>query len=236
VSKKGEITNLFNHHVSSAYTFALGDTEYVFYSNSTRLERAHYIDDITSLLEREETRANISEFNSNSVLQGADHLRWAEAMRKELDSLQDKDTISIEAPQRQDVLLSCRWVLKDKRPNPDGSLGEPKARIAIHGYGAREGIDYQDTFAPTSQMSTLRYFLTLVASLGFRMKQLDVKTAFLNAGLKEIIFVIPPKEILDESNPLNLDKGKHKLDLLYKTRFWRMTKSIYGIKQAPHNW
>jgi hypothetical protein len=153
--------------VNTAYTLEFGNSEYVFYHSSAPLEKAGIIsDEVVDIIDRE-VKPEFSNFSPYDVMQGADKLRWTEAMRKELDSLIDKGSVVASRPNRDDIVLSCRWVLRDKAPKADGSLGQPKARIAIHGYGAREGVDYRETFAPTSQMSTLRYFLMLFAKVGY---------------------------------------------------------------------
>ena len=52
------------------------------------------------------------------------------------------------------------------------------------------------------------------------MRQLNVDTAFLNADLKEHIWVQVPKGPLPEGD-----------DVIYK-----LQKSLYGLKQAPREW
>ena len=58
------------------------------------------------------------------------------------------------------------------------------------------GIDYNETFAPVAKMVTLRILLTLVAIYSLSTGSLDVKTAFLNAPIKEDVWLKPPKELL----------------------------------------
>ena len=62
-----------------------------------------------------------------------------------------------------------------------GNITELKSRLVAQGYSQRDGVDYysDDTFAPVARMSSMRFVLTLAASLGFEIIQLDIKSAYL---------------------------------------------------------
>ena len=77
--------------------------------------------------------------------------------------------------------LKCRWIYKTKR-NIDGST-KFNARLVIKGYEQVPGIDYDETYAPVSKLSTLRYLLSLSATRGWSVDQMDVVTAFLNPAI-----------------------------------------------------
>ena len=46
-------------------------------------------------------------------------------------------------------------------------------------------LDYEETFAPTAKMSTIRLVLAMAAKFGQKVHQMDVKSAFLNGDLQE---------------------------------------------------
>nr|GEY61940.1 hypothetical protein [Tanacetum cinerariifolium] len=62
-----------------------------------------------------------------------------------------------------------------------------KARLVAQGYSQEEGIDYDETFAPVARMEAIRIFLPFTTYMNFKVYQIDVKSAFLNAfyGLKQ---------------------------------------------------
>jgi hypothetical protein len=54
-----------------------------------------------------------------------------------------------------------------------------KARLVAQGYCQKEGIDYEETFAPVARLKAIRILLAFAASKGFKLFQMDVKSAFL---------------------------------------------------------
>ena len=67
-----------------------------------------------------------------------------------------------------------------------------KARLVAQGYSQQEGIDYEETFAPVARLEAIRIFLAFAASKGFKLYQMDVKSAFLNGFLEEEVYVKQP--------------------------------------------
>jgi hypothetical protein len=55
-----------------------------------------------------------------------------------------------------------------------------KARLVAQGYTHVEGLDFWETFAPIAHFEAIRILLAFAASNGFKLYQMDVKSAFLN--------------------------------------------------------
>ena len=96
-----------------------------------------------------------------------------------------------------------------------------KARLVAQGYFQVEGVDFDETFAPIAHMESIRVLLALACHLKFKLYEMDVKTTFLNAFLKEDVYVAQPKGFIDPHFP------NHVLFL---------KKALYGLKQAPRAW
>ncbi|XP_022861035.1 uncharacterized protein LOC111381483 [Olea europaea var. sylvestris] len=59
-----------------------------------------------------------------------------------------------------------------------------------------EGVDFDETFAPIARLESIRLLLTVACTLGFKLYQIDVKSAFLNGILQEEVYVKQPKDSL----------------------------------------
>nr|GEX47335.1 retrovirus-related Pol polyprotein from transposon TNT 1-94 [Tanacetum cinerariifolium] len=73
---------------------------------------------------------------------------------------------------------STQDVYKNKK-DERGIVVRNKARIVAQGYTQKEGIDYDDVFAPVARIEAIGLFLAYASFMRFIMYQMDVKSAFL---------------------------------------------------------
>jgi hypothetical protein len=64
-----------------------------------------------------------------------------------------------------------------------------KTRLITQGYSQVEGLDFGETFAPVAHLEAIRILLAFAASKGFKLYQMDVKSAFLNGVIQEEDYV-----------------------------------------------
>jgi hypothetical protein len=64
-----------------------------------------------------------------------------------------------------------------------------KLRLVAQGFNQKEEIDYEETFAPVARLEAIRILLVIFVAKGFKLHQMDVKSAFLNGVLEEEVYV-----------------------------------------------
>ncbi|WVZ64023.1 hypothetical protein U9M48_013609 [Paspalum notatum var. saurae] len=84
-----------------------------------------------------------------------------------------------------------KWVFKNKQ-GEDGMVVRNKARLVAQGFFQKEGIDYEETFAPVARLEAIRILHAFAASKGFKLQQMDAKSAFLNGFIEEEVYVRQP--------------------------------------------
>ncbi|XP_015054944.1 uncharacterized protein LOC107001389 [Solanum pennellii] len=97
------------------------------------------------------------------------------------------------------TVIGTRWVFRNKL-DERGVIISNKSRLVVQGYNQEEG-NYDETFAPVSRMEAIRIFIAFANFMGFKLYQMDVKSAFLNGDLKEEVFVKQPPSFEDSELP-----------------------------------
>ncbi|GJW74871.1 retrovirus-related pol polyprotein from transposon TNT 1-94 [Tanacetum coccineum] len=69
----------------------------------------------------------------------------------------------------------------------------------------RSGIDFEESFAPVARLEAIRLFIAHAASMNMVIFQMDVKTAFLNGELNEVVYVSQPEGFVDPEHPSHLN-------------------------------
>eukprot|EP00253_Pinus_taeda_P008515 PITA_08515 len=161
-----------------------------------------------------------TDFEPTSFKEATSHDEWKEAMQKEYDALIKNDTWKLVDPPLGTKPIGCKWVYKNKY-KADGSLDKHKAKLVAKGFAQKEGVNYEDTFFPTTKWATIETLFSLAAQNGWKAHQMDVKTAFLNGDLKENVFMSQPEGLAVKGH-------EHKV--------CKLVKSLYGLKQAPRAW
>jgi hypothetical protein len=112
-------------------------------------------------------------------------------MQEEYNSLLENQTLDLLPFPSRKKLVICRWVYRTKS-TADGQISRYKARLVSKGFQQVHGIDYDDTFAPIAKKDSIRLELSITASKGWEVHQMDVKNAFLHDDLSEEIYMEKP--------------------------------------------
>ena len=102
-----------------------------------------------------------------------------------------------------------------------GIIVRNKARLMAKGYNQEEGIDYDETYAPVARIEAVRLLLANACLSGFKLFQMDVKSAFLNGFINEEVYVTQPLGFEDHKLPGHV---------------YKLKKVLYGLKQALRQW
>ncbi|GJP65693.1 hypothetical protein CLOP_g22561 [Closterium sp. NIES-67] len=82
---------------------------------------------------------------------------------------------------------------------PEGELTRYKSRLVAKGFQQTKGKDYDEVFAPVGKGTTLRVLLAMAALLGWKIRQMDIVTAFLNGIILEEVYMKQPEGLDDGS-------------------------------------
>jgi hypothetical protein len=145
---------------------------------------------------------------------------WADAMTEEYQSIMKNEVWEIVPRSKNKDGVSYRWLFKIKHV-ANGSIEKYKARFVARGFSHKEGIDYEETFAPVARYTSIRTIIALAAKMKWKLHQMDVKTAFLNDVTKEEVYIEQPQGFEVEGR---------------KSHVCRLKKALYGLKQAPRAW
>ena len=143
---------------------------------------------------------------------------WEKVVQIELQQLKRMGTWELVDKPPDSVPIANKWVLT-KKFNKDGKLVKYKARLVAKGFAQRPGQDYNETFSPVVRLETIRAILALVPAKNLNVQQMDVKGAYLNGYLKESVYMCQPDGYDDGTG-----------------RICHLVKTLYGLKQAGHEW
>ncbi|WVZ75892.1 hypothetical protein U9M48_023911 [Paspalum notatum var. saurae] len=149
--------------------------------------------------------AYVASFQPRDVSHALSDPNWVNAMHEELENFERNHVWDLVETPPNCRPIGTKWVFENKQ-------GE---------VGMKEGIDYEETFAPVARLEAIRILLAFAASKGFKLQQMDVKSAFLNRFIEEEVYVRQPPGFESARFP----------DQVYKLR-----KALYGLKQAPRAW
>nr|GEY39787.1 retrovirus-related Pol polyprotein from transposon TNT 1-94 [Tanacetum cinerariifolium] len=142
---------------------------------------------------------------------------WIESMQEELHQFDRLDVWElVDRPLCKNV-INMRWLWKNKH-DEENTVIQNKSRLVAKGNAQKEGVDFEESFAPVARLEAVQLFILYAAHKYFTVYQMDVKTAFLYGPLKEDVYVNQPDGFVDPYHP---------------DKVYRLKKALYGLKQAP---
>ncbi|MBW0461440.1 hypothetical protein O181_001155 [Austropuccinia psidii MF-1] len=145
---------------------------------------------------------------------------WREAIADVIRSIEKHGVGKVVEKSEAQNMLGTTWVFWEKEDS-NGNITRYKAQSCMQGFSQIEGLDYNETFAPTGRITTLRFLLGFCALHNLEIHQMDVKIAFLYGVPKEKAFMRYP-----DGYPHSLRQGM----------CLQLMKSLYGLKRSPQCW
>ena len=152
------------------------------------------------------------------AMTGPEREEWLKALKVEYKRHRDRQTWRRRRPPRGTRVLKGRWVFT-KKLDEFGNVIKYKARWVAKGFSQRKGIDYNETYSSVIKSVIWRIMFAMAAKYGMVLEHSDVITAFLEATLKEEVWVEQPHGFVDNEEYACL-----------------LNKALYGLKQSPREW
>nr|GEU47124.1 hypothetical protein [Tanacetum cinerariifolium] len=114
-------------------------------------------------------------------------------------------------------VINMKWLWKNKR-DEENTVIRNKSLFVAKGCAQKEGVDFEESFAPVARLEAVRLFIPYAEHKSFTIYQMDVKTTFLYGPLREEVYVNQPDGFVDPFHP---------------DKVFRLKKALYGLKQAP---
>nr|GEV96407.1 hypothetical protein [Tanacetum cinerariifolium] len=145
---------------------------------------------------------------------------WIESIQVELHQFDRLDVWELVDRPLCTNVINLKWLWKNKH-DEENTIIRNKSRLVAKGYAQKEGVDFEESFAPVARLEALRLFIPYATHKSFTIYQMDVKTAFLYGPLKEEVYVNQLDGFVDPYHP---------------DKVYRLKKALYGLKQAPKAW
>ena len=145
--------------------------------------------------------------------------QWLNACQEQIDKLEAISAYTVERPPPGVSILPGKWVFDLKIDN-DGFVTGFRARWVVCGNFQRPGIHDEDKYAPVITDASIKIVFTRIAELGYKWRQVDMITAYLNAliGEKKIYMAQPTGFVKSPGSAC------------------RILKAMYGLRESAHLW
>lgn len=123
--------------------------------------------------------------------------RWVKVMVDEIKPIEDNDTWSLVKFPKGKKEINVKWVYKVML-NPKGEVIRHNARLIAKRFLQKEGIDYDEGFAPVARIEIIRLVIGLVNMHNWLICHMNVKCAFLNDSQDEEVYVRQPVKFVKQ--------------------------------------
>jgi hypothetical protein len=147
------------------------------------------------------------------AMSSPDANKWYEAAAVKMQAHLDNSTWELVKLPAGQKAIGSKWMFNIKR-NADSSIERYKACLVAQGFSQRPGVDFTETFAPTTKWATLCSIFALAAFEDLELESVDISNAYLNSELKDIeVYMKQPEgfEVKDSLWAAKLQKGLYSM-------------------------
>jgi hypothetical protein len=141
-------------------------------------------------------------------------------MMEEYHSIMKNDVWEVVMRLEGMLVVTSKWIYKIKHV-ADDIIEIYKEICVARGFSQKEGEDNDETFSRVSKYTSIRSIIAIASVMGWKLHQMDVKTAFLNGVIEEEVYIEQPQVFVIHGKESHVCKLK---------------KALYRLKQAPRVW
>jgi len=135
----------------------------------------------------------VSQIEPKTISKVINDVNWFVATHDELNQFTRNDVTFLVPKYNNMNVIGTKWVFKNKLYEY-GMITINKVKLFAKGYNQEKGINYEETCALISRLEVVRLLFVFACMSGFKLFQMDIKIAFLNGFINEVVYVSQPPD------------------------------------------
>ena len=111
-----------------------------------------------------------------------------DAMIEKHQTILKNDVWEVVPRPKDKSVVSSKWIFKTMH-STDGSIEDFNEIFVAPGFSQKEGIYYEENFAPVARYTSIRTIIALASKMKWKLHQMDLNTSFLNGVIEKEIYI-----------------------------------------------
>nr|GFA56654.1 hypothetical protein [Tanacetum cinerariifolium] len=108
----------------------------------------------------------VSQTEPKNIKEAMDDSAWIESMQEELHQFDQLDVWELVDRPLCKNIINMKWLWKNKR-DEENTVIHNNSRLIAKGYAQKEGVDFEESFAPVARLEAVRLFIAYAAHKSF---------------------------------------------------------------------